>query len=159
MPKQMNNGNKVAAQLRRYRVLDMKVAGGTDRGIAEAVGVSPAQVNKDIKRVLSESADANGHSSRELRELMMRRYERLFMTHWLNATRGDAKSTELCLNILLAQRQINGLDSAIKLAGEHGGPLRLSIDELAKVLQDNGKYPDTEESGGLSDSLPEPVEP
>ena len=158
MPKQMNNGNRVAAQLRRYRVLDMKVAGGTDRSIAEAVGVSPAQVNKDIKRVLSESAEANQRSADDLRELMMRRYERLLLTHWQGAIRGDPKSTELCLNILLAVRQINGLDAAIRLAGEDGGPIRVSIDELAKVLYTNDKYADGVPSITDEGSSPQPVE-
>jgi hypothetical protein len=158
MPKQMTNGTRVAAQLRRYRVLDMKVAGGTDRSIAEAVGVSPAQVNKDIKRVLAESASTNQRSADELRELMMRRYERLFLTHWQGAIRGDAKSTELCLSILLAIRQINGLDAAIRLAGEDGGPIRVSIDELAKVLYTHDKYANEVPSIIDDGSSPEPVE-
>jgi hypothetical protein len=158
MPKQMNNGARVAAQLRRYRVLDMKVAGGTDRSIAEAVGVSPAQVNKDVKRVLAESATANQRSADDLRELMMRRYERLFLTHWQAAIRGDPKSTELCLNILLAQRQINGLDAAIRLTGEDGGPIRVSIDELAKVLYAHDEYADAVPSISVEGSSSEPVE-
>ena len=146
--KNVQQRSKLEAQLRRYRVLDMKIAGGTNRSIAEAVGVSATQVNKDIKRVLADSALENQNSADHLRELMMRRYERLFLTHWQGAVRGDSKSTELCLNILLAQRQINGLDAAIKLAGEDGGPLRISIDELAKVLQQNGEYADTVEPVG-----------
>jgi len=157
MPKQMNNGGKVAAQLRRYQVLDMKIAGGTDRSIAEAVGVSASQVNKDIKRVLAESAANNQRSSDELREMMMRRYERLFLTHWQGALRGDPKSTELCLHIMLAQRQINGLDAAIRLAGEDGGPIRVSIDELAKVLHANDEYATQIAPGSVEDSPPEPV--
>jgi hypothetical protein len=158
MPKQMNNGTRVAAQLRRYRVLDMKVAGGTDRSIADAVGVSPAQVNKDIKRVLSESAKSNQRSADDLRELMMRRYERLFLTHWQGAVRGDPKSTELCLHILLAQRQINGLDAAVRLAGEDGGPIKVSIDELAKVLYANNEYRTEISPVIVESSTSEPVE-
>jgi hypothetical protein len=49
------------------------------------------------------------------------------------------------------QRAISGLDAPTQITGADGGPVRISIDELAKIAHDNGY---NTELGGAN-SLPE----
>ena len=145
------NERAIAIRMRQYRALDMKLAGGTERSIAQALGVSNVQVHKDIRRVLGELEDSYSPKANKLRTLTMARYERLLLAHWGAALNGDHKSTEICLSILTGQRAISGLDAPTEITGLDGGPVRISIDELAKIAHDNGY--DTEVSG--NNSLPE----
>jgi DNA-binding CsgD family transcriptional regulator len=128
------NSRTIEIQLRRVRALDMKVAGGTDRSIAQALGVSPATANKDVKKALAELMAEYSETADELRAMLMRRYERLFLTHWGKATAGDVKATELCLAILQHERAIHGLDGPIKIVGEDGGPLQIEL-SIAQIAQ------------------------
>jgi hypothetical protein len=128
------NSRTIEIELRRTRALDMKVAGGTDRSIAQALGVSPATANKDVRAALAALMDEYSDTADELRALMMRRYERLFLTHWGKASAGDVRSTELCLSILQHERAIHGLDGAIKISGEDGGPLQIEL-SIAQIAQ------------------------
>tara|TARA_R100000808_G_scaffold1997_1_gene8470 strand:+ start:9504 stop:9959 length:456 start_codon:yes stop_codon:yes gene_type:complete len=149
MPKK--NEREIVRQMRRYKALDMKMAGGTERSIAKALGVSNVQIHKDIRKVLGELADSFSPQADELRTLTMARYERLLLAHWPNALNGDPKATELCLSIINGQRAISGLDAPTQITGADGGPVRISIDELAKIAHDNGY---NTELGGAN-SLPE----
>lgn len=126
------NERQIAIQMRRYRALDMKLAGGTERSIAQALGVSNVQIHKDIRHVLGELHDKYSVKAHELRTMLMARYERLLLAHWNGALNGDPKSTDLCLQILQGQRAISGVDAPTRITGEDGGSIRISIDELAK---------------------------
>ena len=76
------NGTRVAAKARAYRALEMKVAGATDRQIAETEGVSATLINRDIKRVIGELA-TNGNAAINADEIRFIQMERLNKISWL----------------------------------------------------------------------------
>ena len=138
------NEKTVKIQLRRYQALELKLAGSTIREIAVVQGISHVQVHHDIKKVLGEMADATSKQADHLRAMTMARYEKLLQAHWHQAMAGDYRSTEMCLSVLGGQRAIAGLDAPTQVTGADGGPLKISIDELAKMAEVNGYFP-TEE--------------
>jgi hypothetical protein len=144
MPKK--NERQVAIQIRRYKALEMKLAGGTERSIAQVLGVSNVQIHKDIRYILGELNDKYSQKADELRTLLMARYEKLLSAHWPNAMNGDPRATDLCLQILQGQRAISGVDAPTRVTGEDGGSIRISIDELAKQQYLNGSNPVLESS-------------
>ena len=106
----LQNGKRIELELRRHRVIQMKIAGASERQIAEQEGVSPATIFKDVKAGLKAHADASSKDREELRSLMMLRYERLVMTWWPLAIGGDYRAAEILRGYLADIRTINGLD-------------------------------------------------
>ena len=105
------NGTRVAAKARAYRALEMKVAGATDRQIAETEGVSAALINRDIKRVIGELA-TNGNAAinaDEIRFIQMERLNKIILANWPGALQGDKDATERVLKAMAQLNQICGL--------------------------------------------------
>ncbi len=105
----LRNGKMVAAQARRYRVLEMKMSGATDRQIAEVEDVSVATINKDVKKALGDMARDSESNADELRNLQMERYNRLLLRNWPGALAGDKEASDRVLRILGYINQICGL--------------------------------------------------
>ena len=105
----LKNSDRIAADLRRHRALEMKVAGATDRQIAEAEGVSVGLINRDIKKKLSQLDIESGPTADELRALQMERYNKLLMRNWPGALAGEKEPSERVLKIMNHINQICGL--------------------------------------------------
>ena len=127
-------------QRRQYDVLQMKLAGASDRAISDTLTtqgrkVSVATVNKDWHRSLKDLADASTPAADELRALQNERYERLLVTWWRAATQAQNPSpqaAQIGLQIIRHIREINGLDRELGTAER---PLTLSIVELARAAE------------------------
>jgi len=102
------NSKKINAEMRRYQVIQMKVAGASERAIAEQVGVSRAMVHKDIRRVLTELADTASVAADELRALQMERYNQLLLSWWQLA-KNNPEGVRWVLQIMGRIDAINGL--------------------------------------------------
>tara|TARA_Y100000310_G_scaffold234080_1_gene237004 strand:+ start:235 stop:762 length:528 start_codon:yes stop_codon:yes gene_type:complete len=103
------NGKKIAAGLRRSRVIQLKVAGATEARIAEIEGVSPSQVFKDVKRYLKDLAARDEGAANEVRVLQMERYSRLLTSWWAKAIGGDVEAAGIALRILTRMDVISGI--------------------------------------------------
>ncbi|KKM64074.1 hypothetical protein LCGC14_1505000 [marine sediment metagenome] len=123
---------RVSRQVRIWRVLRMKMAGGTDREIQkqlendskEPVKISPMQVNRDWHAALDEVSEANKHQVQRLRTLMAVRLERLLMTQWTKATSPGAPTSavEMCRRLIHDQTELFGLAREI---GDEERPLNI----------------------------------
>ena len=102
-------GQRVAAETRRYQVLELTKAGVTERQIAETLGVDKSLVHKDIKRVLADLARKATGTADAVRALQMERYTTLLSRWWQPALNGDADATQMVLKIMHRISEINGV--------------------------------------------------
>lgn len=160
----LSRAKKLELERRRYQELELAIAGATTRQISQrllsqGIEISHVQVANDIKRALSDMADANEDGARYLRKLFNVRYERMFLRLWpisLGRPGTENKPEELpdynalgrVLEIMREVRRLNGLDMPIRqeVTGAGGGPLQverrehepdlsnLTDDQLARIL-------------------------
>ena len=107
MPKQ--NGEAIARQQRRMRVLQAKVAGASVRQIAEQESVSVAQIQKDVQRSLGELAREHVGHADTVRAMQMERYNQLLLRWYNRALNHDPDATNIVLKIMDKISQINGV--------------------------------------------------
>ena len=105
----LQNGKKIEVELRRYRILEMKLAGATERQIAEREGVSPGLVTRDVQKVLSDLAKQNAGKADEVRALQNERYNALMLRLWQTAMQGDKDAIDRVLRVMDRINQINGV--------------------------------------------------
>ena len=109
----LQNGQRIAAELRRSQVLQLKQAGASEQAIADQLGVSKTTINNDIKRRLSEVKKADVEAVQEEYTLQKSRYERLLLRWWSQAIGADdnqaARATGIVLDILRRLDTIGGL--------------------------------------------------
>lgn len=117
---------KLEAQTRRNSVLEMRLAGGNFRSIADKLGVSPATVHKDYQMSMAALVDKD--TADQARRVQTERYHRLLLTWWPKATGyrdangtvhpADPKATEIVLRIIHDIRTIHGLDVKAPAPGD-----------------------------------------
>ena len=107
------NGARIAAELRRSQVLQLKQAGASEQAIADQLGVSKTQINNDVKRRLAEVRKSDTEAVEQEYTLQKSRYERLLLRWWSQATGPDdnqaARATGIVLDILRRLDTIGGL--------------------------------------------------
>ena len=105
----LQNGKKVEVELRRYRILEMKLAGAPARQIAEREGISHGLVNRDVQKILGDMAKQNVGNADQMRALQMERYNALLLRQWQLAMAGDKDAITIVLRLLDRINQINGI--------------------------------------------------
>ena len=107
------NGARIAAELRRSQVIQLKQAGESEQAIADQLGVSKTQINNDVKRRLAEVRKSDTEAVEQEYTLQKSRYERLLLRWWSQATGSDdtqaARATGIVLDILRRLDTIGGL--------------------------------------------------
>ena len=107
------NGARIAAELRRSQVIQLKQAGESEQAIADQLGVSKTQINNDVKRRLAEVRKGDTEAVEQEYTLQKSRYERLLLRWWSQATGPDdtqaARATGIVLDILRRLDTIGGL--------------------------------------------------
>ena len=102
------NSQQVNAEIRRYQAVQLKVAGASERAIAEQLGVSRGLVHRDIKRVLGELAEQSVGAADEVRALQMERYTQLLLSWWQSA-KSTSEGLKSVMQIMGRIDSINGL--------------------------------------------------
>ena len=130
--------NKARLEARRLKVLQLTVAGGSSRTVAQQLeregygSVSHTTVQKDLKAILGRLADAARGDAENQRALFNERYNRLFLSWWgpalghpesedRLALPPDGQAAGKILSILKAMRELNGLDATVAHRLEHTG--------------------------------------
>ena len=106
---QKQKSKKVRIELRRYRALELKVKGYSDRAIATELGVGVATAHGDVQKVLENLAKKHVEQAANLRVLLNARYEALFHSYYGKATAGDTEAAKICVGILERVAKINGV--------------------------------------------------
>ena len=132
MPLQDKKG--IRAKVRRSRVLQFKMGGKTNVEIAEIERVSRQQVFKDVRRRLGELAkEDNEAGADEFRALMMARYERLLLSYWARALDGEDSALKNVLQILRAEREVQGIDREVRITREGDTYYNLTVERLLQI--------------------------
>ncbi len=89
--------------------MQMKVAGATDRQIAETENISHGLVSKDIRKVVGDLARESIGNADEVRTIQMERYNALLLRQWDSAMQGDPAAIDRVLKIMDRINQVNGV--------------------------------------------------
>jgi len=156
---------RIAAETRRYQMLELAKAGATERQIADTLGVARSLVHREIKRVLGDLAQAASHTADSVRALQMERYTTLLSRWWPQALNGDLEATKMVMSVMARIDVINGIipdkpmidmrTQTIQVGDGDG----LGLMELARVIANgSGEFgtngfspPDTGEPDGVSE--------
>jgi len=153
---------RVAAETRRYEVLELVKAGQTEREIAARMGVARSLVHADVKRVLGDLARASTRTADNVRSVHMERYTGLLAKWWPLALEGDEAATMTALKIMARIDVINGIvpdRPLISMTQNVQVGEGLGLMELARaVANGSGQYrtdPAGSVNGRQPDALPE----
>lgn len=106
------NKKKIELEERRHEVIQMKLAGATERQIAAQFNVSQPQINRDVNHVLKAWTKENMGNASQVHALEMARYSRLLLKWWPIAI-GDTveapRATQIVMRILARIDAINGI--------------------------------------------------
>ncbi len=134
----LQNGKAIKAQERRYQVLQLKKAGASERDIAQQLGVSHTQINKDVHRLLGDMAKANKPAADNVRALQNARYDEMIQSRWVKALQGDDDAFDLVLKTMTGINSIwglRGIDIKDLPGSSPDNPLYTSIMELQQARQ------------------------
>ena len=106
---QKQKSKRVEMELRRYKALELKVKGFSDRAIARELGVGVATAHGDVKKILEDLAKKNLDEAANLRALLNLRYESLFLAYYDQAVSGATEAAKMVVGILERVAKINGL--------------------------------------------------
>ena len=128
------NADALAREFRRDQVIQMKLAGATDRAIAVSLDTSASTVNKDVQYVLGKLAEKNEGKVAKIRQLQVARYERLLLPYWSDFVgQGDQQPSPTARTVALNRimeimgrlDQIQGIIPARPLIDTGGGNLNI----------------------------------
>ena len=97
-----------AIDLRELTALDLRLSGASYRQIGAELGVSHVQAFRDVQRVLHQIV---AEPASELRGQELARLDRLTLTHWPAAIKGDHRATAVVLQIMDRRIRLLGLDA------------------------------------------------
>ena len=156
----LQNGKKIEIELRRHKVIEMKMAGASERSIAEKLGLHHTTVYNDVKKGLSAEAERHNEAYGMVRTLMNLRYNRLLLSWWQQALNGDSKAANIVLGILKDIREVNGLDpkepiqidnrTQILMSGEYDDPIG-ALESRIAVIASRGRVEGSGEGAGRGD--------
>ena len=106
---QKQKSKRVQIELRRFKALDLKVKGYSDRAIARELGVAVATAHGDVRKVLEDLARKHIEEAANLRALLNLRYESLLQTYYQPALTGDIDSAKMVVGIMERVAKINGV--------------------------------------------------
>lgn len=131
---------------RRKKVLSMRLAGATYRETAEALGISPSTVQKDINAELKEIPKWRAD---ELRHVEERRLNRLQRAIWPRALEGDLPAFDRVLRVMERRAKMLGLDmpQRVEVTGVDVD-LDTTVEKLLRVAELAGDtHPTNSDSG------------
>lgn len=106
---QKQKSKRVEMELRRYKALELKVKGYSDRAIASELGIGVATAHSDVHNILGQLAEKHVGQAANLRALLNLRFETLFHCYFDQAISGDMQAARMVVGILDRMAKINGL--------------------------------------------------
>ena len=110
------SGTREGAAARRLEVLELRKMGLTIVKIAAQVGVSDAQVVRDLKAALAHLSEKELESAAEMRVLETRRLDAMLESLMPIALAGGAPAIDRVLTIMQRRAKLWGLDAPTKIA-------------------------------------------
>lgn len=108
--------NSTELEVRRYQLMELRLAGATYRQISERMQISKSVAHREVRRALSELADEYSEEVDKLRGIQMSRYNKLLIKFFPEAITGDEvtpknkEALNSVLSIMSHINKINGLE-------------------------------------------------
>jgi DNA-binding CsgD family transcriptional regulator len=129
----MAQTSKADIALRRAKVLELRLAGASERSIARELGISNGTAHNDLAAVADEFRAHARQDIEAAKGKQLLRYERLLAAQWANAIGGDREATGQVLAIMAGIAKTLGLDA----------PLKVNVlDEARELAREFGLDPD-----------------
>ncbi len=108
--------NTTTQKVRRLQVLDLSLAGASQRKIADTLKISKTTAKSDLDKALGDLAAEHHEEAAYFRAKQTKRYELLLSKVWDRATNGDLPYMDRCIALLGKIDSINGLSSEKSIA-------------------------------------------
>jgi len=122
-----------AVQVRAQKALELRIAGGTYRQIAQELGVSHTVIFENVLWALEERAEERGKLSDQLVQMELERLEKMTLSLWPRVRNGDEKAINTLVRVMDRRAKLLGLDKPVKTDLTTGGE---SISFTIKVKDD-----------------------
>lgn len=96
---------------RQEKALVARLDGHTYRDIGKAMGCSAATVYRWVNKALDNQRERLGETADRVRDMDLRRLDRLYRSAITDAKAGDAKAIEACLKVMTRRARLLGLDA------------------------------------------------
>jgi len=122
-------GHRERVAARQAEAMMLKVAGLTNRRIAERLNVTAMTVTRDIRAALTDTLIARNGAAEEYRALELARLDSLTTFCWSAAQNGDVEAVRAIVRISERRSRLLGLDAAVaqKLELSGGAPLVMTV--------------------------------
>ena len=129
-----NNGAKTApakvpAAIRREKTLELRASGRSIRAIADELGVSKSQVQRDIEKELQAAAEGRKKIAGLIIDLELAKLDALEEKAWEHITDGELSAIDRVLRAMERRAKLLGLDKTGE-AGDTG-----SLDDLVAAIE------------------------
>lgn len=141
---QKNGQAKVSRRVKTEQALDLRLAGGTYRNIAQALGCSASHAFRLVDAALRESAERCSEAAEKIRAIELARLDKMRVVLW--PKRADPRVCDSLLRISERTAKLYGLDTVRhEITGADGGPIqteqgdsvpdltRLSVEEIRQL--------------------------
>jgi DNA-binding CsgD family transcriptional regulator len=99
---------------RRARAVELRIAGMSPHEIAERLGYHVNSVHADLRGALATPAQRTTEELEQLREIEIRRLDRLQVPFFYKALEGDAEALAAVLKVMERRARLLGLDAPTK---------------------------------------------
>lgn len=131
-PREENSATRAE---KKRRILEMALAGIPLKQIADTLGYrNTATVADILRRLVDQSMSIDAGALEELRKTELSRLDRLQQAHWMNALRGDHRSTDMCLKIIDRRSRLLGLDAPQRVEATVSTDLDREIESMLALL-------------------------
>ena len=125
-----NNGAKTApakipAAIRREKALELRAKRMSIRAIADMLGVSKTQVQRDIEKELQAAAEERKKIAGLIIDLELVKLDELEQEAWKHIAAGELSAIDRVLRSMDRRAKLLGLDAAEKV--EHSGDLVINL--------------------------------
>lgn len=129
-----NNGAKTApakvpAAIRREKTLELRASGRSIRAIADELGVSKSQVQRDIEKELKAAAEGRKKIAGLIIDLELAKLDALEEKAWERIRHGELSAIDRVLRSMERRAKLLGLDKTGE-AGDTG-----SLDDLVAAIE------------------------
>lgn len=132
-PTSLSDARLRRADQRRSEALALSMAGATYEQIGDRLGVSPMEAHRIIERAMSSQPDEAVALRRKMENA---RLDRLQLSIWDDALKGDVKAIDAYLRISQRRSRLNGMDAPlqIELSGHVRMEMEQALDELQQIV-------------------------
>lgn len=117
----MSKGDSERARARAPRALELRIAGLSYRQIGQQLGISYQTAFRDVNTTLAELDALTKRRAERLRDLELRRLDKMTVALQEKARSGDEKAIRVLVLIMDRRAKLTGIDAPATIEATSGG--------------------------------------